>query len=154
MEPHVLHKQNWANGDTNGRSKQTRPALAVYNRERKREQSVTTSVHHMTFQNSIFFGQQPTLARKPSTRWQPNRVKTNHNCTKSQHSNEKCTLMMRLTSSMSSATPTEPLGTKSSSFSSPSIQDNKHKMKEKMNHALSRNGGNKSENILIDIENR
>ena len=61
--------------------------------------------------------------------------------------------MMRLTSSMSSATATAPLGTASSSFSSPSIQDNKHKMKEKMNHALSRKEGRKSENIFIDIEN-
>ena len=154
MEPHVLHKQNWANGDTNGRSQQTRPTLAAYNRERKREQSVTTAVNHMTFQNSIIFGQQPTLARKPSTRWQPNRVKTNHNCTKLQHSNEKRTLMMRLTSSMSSATATAPLGTASSSFSSPSIQDNKRKMKEKMNHAPSRKEGRKSEHTLIPIENR
>ena len=55
---------------------------------------------------------------------------------------------------MSSATPTAPLGTESSSFSSPSIQDNKHKMKEKMNHAQSRKEGRMSENILIDIENR
>ena len=37
-------------------------------REREREQFVTTAVNHMTFQNRIFFGQQPTLARKPSTR--------------------------------------------------------------------------------------
>ena len=55
---------------------------------------------------------------------------------------------------MSSATPTAPLGTESSSFSSPSIQDNKHKRTEKTNHALSRKEGRKSENIFIDIENR
>ena len=39
---------------------------------------------------------------------------------------------------MTSATPSAPLGTASSSLSVPSIQDDKHKLKEKMNHALSR----------------
>ena len=46
--------------------------------------------------------------------------------------------MMRLTSGMSSATAIAHLGTASSSSSSPSMQDNKHKMKEKLNHAPSR----------------
>ena len=46
--------------------------------------------------------------------------------------------MMRLTSGMSSATAIAHLGTASSSSSSPSMQDNKHKMKEKLTHALSR----------------
>ena len=46
--------------------------------------------------------------------------------------------MMRLTSSMSSTTATAPLGTASSSLSSPSTQDNEHKMKEKVNDAVSR----------------
>ena len=55
---------------------------------------------------------------------------------------------------MSSATPSAPLGTASLSLSLRSIQDDKHKMKEKMNHALSRKEGRKSENMFIDIENR
>ena len=59
-----MHKQNWANGDTNGRSQQTRPTLAAHNRERKTEQSVTTAVNHMTFQNSIFFGQTADAGKK------------------------------------------------------------------------------------------
>ena len=56
-----------------------------------------------------------------------------------------CTLMMRLTSGMSSATVSAPLGTASSSLSSPSITDYKHIMKEKINHALSRKEGRKYE---------
>ena len=46
--------------------------------------------------------------------------------------------MIRLTSGMSSAAAIAHLDTTSSSSSSPSMQDNKHKMKEKVNHALSR----------------
>ena len=61
---------------------------------------------------------------------------------------------MRLTSGMSSATAIAHLGTASSSSSSPSMQDNKHKMKEKLNHALSRRKQEIKKNISIDIENR
>ena len=39
---------------------------------------------------------------------------------------------------MSSATPSAPLDTASSSLSSPSIKDNTHNMKEQMNHPLFR----------------
>ena len=39
---------------------------------------------------------------------------------------------------MSSATPSALLDTASSSLPSPSIQDNRHNMKEQMNHALFR----------------
>ena len=35
---------------------------------------------HLTLQNMTFFEHQPTLEGKPSTKWQPNMVKTNHNC--------------------------------------------------------------------------
>ena len=63
--------------------------------------------------------------------------------------------MMRLTSGMSSATAIAHLGTASSSSSSPSMQDNKHKMKEKLEslHYPVRKQEIKK-NISIDVENR
>ena len=54
-------------------------------------------------------------------------------------------MMMRLTSDMSFATASTPLGAASSSSSSPSIMDNKQKMKERINHALSRKEARKYE---------
>ena len=66
-----------------------------------------------------------------------------------------CTLMMRLTSGMSSVTTSASLSTASSLMSSPSIMDNKHKMKEKINHALYPERKKEStKNILIAIESR
>ena len=65
--------------DANEMPQQTIPTLAAYDNETL--QSVTRAVNHMIKKNTNFFGQQPTLTRKPSTRRQPNRVKTNHNCT-------------------------------------------------------------------------
>ena len=55
---------------------------------------------------------------------------------------------------MSSATPSAPLDTASSSLPSPSIQDNRHNMKEQMNHPLFRKKArNYKKKIMIDIDN-
>ena len=55
---------------------------------------------------------------------------------------------------MSSATPLAPLDTASSSLPSPAIQDNRHNMKEQMNHTLFRKKARKDkEKIMIDIDN-